>query len=85
MDDHLSHQNGLDVDVYFPRHDRELLAPTTTAQINHRLAQDLLDLFLAAGAQKIFIAPSSGFRGPADVVMPWPGHEYHMHVRFPPP
>ena len=30
-------------------------------------------------------ASSSGFRGPADVVMPWPGHEYHMHVRFPPP
>ena len=85
MDDHLSHQNGLDVDIYFPRRDHELRAPTTTAQIDHRLAQDLLSRFVAAGAQKIFISPTSGFRGPADIVMPWPGHEYHMHVRFPPP
>jgi murein endopeptidase len=84
MDDHVSHQNGLDVDVYFPRRDRTLRAPIATAQIDHRLAQDLLELFLAAGAQKIFVSSSSGFRGPADVVMPWPGHDYHMHVRFPP-
>ena len=27
MDDHASHQNGLDVDVYFPRRDREQRAP----------------------------------------------------------
>src|SRR3954447_5912946 len=85
MDDHVSHQNGLDVDVYFPRRDRKLRAPIETAQIDHRLAQDLLDGFVAAGAQKIFVSSSSGFGGPADVVMPWPGHEYHMHVRFPPP
>ena len=83
MDDHVSHQNGLDVDVYFPRRDRTLRAPTATTQIDHRLAQDLLDQFAAAGAQKIFVGYSSGFRGPAEVVMPWPGHDYHMHVRFP--
>ena len=83
MDDHVSHQNGLDVDVYFPRRDRRLRAPVATAQIDHRLAQDLLERFVAAGAQKIFVGYSSGFRGPADVVMPWPGHDYHMHVRFP--
>jgi len=83
MDDHVSHQNGLDVDVYFPRRDHTLRAPTATAHIDHRLAQDLLDGFAAAGAQKIFVGSSSDFRGPADVVMPWPGHDYHMHVRFP--
>ena len=48
MDDHVSHQNGLDVDVYFPRRDREARAPHVDAQIDHRLAQDLLDRFLAA-------------------------------------
>ena len=85
LDDHVSHQNGLDVDVYFPRSDHELRAPTSTSQIDHRLAQDLLTRFVDAGAQMIFVAPSSGFRGPSGVVMPWPGHEYHMHVRFPPP
>jgi penicillin-insensitive murein endopeptidase len=83
MDDHVSHQNGLDVDVYFPRRDRRLRAPTATAQIDHRLAQDLLDRFVAAGAQYVFIGYSTGLRGPNGVVVPWPGHEYHMHVRFP--
>ena len=85
MDDHLSHQNGLDVDVYFPRIDRHLSAPTASRQIDHRLAQDLLDRFVDAGAQMIFVSPSTGLHGPAHVVMPWPGHDYHMHVRFPPP
>ena len=85
MDDHASHQNGLDVDVYLPRRDHKLLAPTSVSQINHRLAQDLLDRFLAAGAQVIFVGYSNGLHGPAGVVVPWPGHEYHMHVRFPPP
>ena len=85
MDDHVSHQNGLDVDVYFPRLDRTLRAPTTAGEIDHRLAQDLLVRFVAAGAQMIFIGYSTGLHGPAAVVIPWPGHEYHMHVRFPPP
>ena len=82
MDDHVSHQNGLDVDVYFPRRDRKLRAPTSTAQIDHRLAQDLLERFLAAGAQHVFVGYATGLRGPAGTVVPWPGHEYHMHVRF---
>jgi hypothetical protein len=85
MDHHVSHQNGLDVDVYFPRLDRVLRAPTTAGEIDHRLAQDLLDRFVAAGAQMIFVGYSTGLHGPAGVVIPYPGHEYHMHVRFPPP
>ena len=84
LDDHASHQNGLDVDVYFPRRDRQLIAPTSHGQIDLRLAQDLLDRFLAAGAQTIFVGYSTGLHGPSGVVVPWPGHEYHMHVRFPP-
>src|SRR5262249_13705234 len=82
MDDHVSHQNGLDVDVYLPRLDRTLRAPTATGQIDYPLAQDLLDRFVAAGAQRIFVGSSGRLRGPAGVVVPWPRHEYHMHVRF---
>ena len=85
MDDHVSHQNGLDVDVYLPRLDRTLRAPTSTSQIDYPHAQDLLDRFVAAGAQMTFVDYSSKLRGPSGVVVPWPGHEYHMHVRFPPP
>ena len=84
MDEHLSHQNGLDVDVYYPRRDRTLRAPTSTAQIDHALAQDLLDRFVAAGAQMVFVGFSAGLHGPGGVVIPYPNHENHMHVRFPP-
>ena len=83
MDEHVSHQNGLDVDVYYPRLDGHLSAPTTTGQIDHDLAQDLLDRFVAAGAQVVFVGYSTGLRGPSGVVVPYPNHEYHMHVRFP--
>jgi murein endopeptidase len=84
-DEHVSHQNGLDVDVYFPRLDRTLRAPRAPGEIDHRLAQDLLDRFVAAGAQMVFVGYSTGLHGPAGVVVPYPGHEYHMHVRFPRP
>ena len=71
--------------IAFPRRDRTLRAPTSHDQIDFRLAQDLLDRFLAAGAQTIFVGASTGLHGPGGVVQPWPGHDYHMHVRLPPP
>ena len=85
MNEHVSHQNGLDVDVYYPRRDRRLTAPVSPSQVDRRLAQDLLDRFLAAGAQIVFVGYSSGLRGPGGVVVPYPNHENHMHVRFPTP
>jgi len=85
MDEHLSHQNGLDVDVYYPRRDRTLRAPTRSDQIDTALAQDLLDRFVAAGAQMIFVGFHARLHGPSGVVIPYQNHEYHMHVRFPPP
>ena len=84
-DEHVSHQNGLDVDIYYPRLDHELRAPVASDQIDRRLAQDLLDRFVAAGAQMIFVGYSTGLHGPAGVVIPYANHEFHMHVRFPPP
>ena len=49
-----------------PAADRTLRAPTTTAQIDHRLAQDLLDRFVAAGAQMSSSATRRGFAGHAE-------------------
>ena len=83
MDAHVSHQNGLDVDVYYLRLDRRLKAPAATSQIDHVLAQDLLDRFVAAGAQMIFVGFSTDLRGPRRVVIPYPRHENHMHVALP--
>ena len=85
MEEHRSHQNGLDVDLYYPRLDRAMRAPVATDQIDRALAQDLLDRFVAAGAQMVFVGYSTGLHGPAGVVVPYPNHGNHMHVRFPPP
>jgi len=85
LDEHVSHQNGLDVDVYYPRRDRKLREPVEPFQIDRGLAQDLLYRFVAAGAQMVFVGFSTGLHGPSGVVIPYPNHENHMHVRFPPP
>ena len=85
MDQHVSHQNGLDVDIYYPRLDRHLSAPIATSQVDRVLAQDLLDRFVAAGAQVVFVGYATGLRGQSGVVVPYPNHENHMHVRFPQP
>jgi hypothetical protein len=85
MELHVSHQNGLDVDVYYPRLDGLLRAPRAKRQVDRRLAQDLLDRFVAAGARMIFVGYGTGLRGPSKVVIPYPNHEDHMHVRFPRP
>ena len=85
MDQHVSHQNGLDVDVYYPRRDGELGAPTSTGQVDRERAQDLLDRFVAAGAEMVFVGYTTGLTGPSAVVVPYPNHQDHMHVRFPNP
>jgi murein endopeptidase len=82
MELHRSHQNGLDADVYYPRVDRRLRAPRTTDQVDRALAQDLVDRFVAAGARMVLVGHSTGLYGPHDVVVPYPSHEDHLHVRF---
>jgi murein endopeptidase len=81
---HASHQNGLDVDVYYPRLDRLERAPRTAAQVDRRLAQDLVNRFVAAGAIRVFVGPNVGLTGPRGIVMPLAQHDNHLHVRLPP-
>lgn len=82
---HSTHQNGLDADVYYPRTDRRLSAPTTVPQVDRRLSQRLVNLFVAAGADTVLVGPSVGLTGPAGVVVPFPNHDNHLHVRIAPP
>jgi murein endopeptidase len=79
---HVSHQNGLDVDVYYPRLDRWELPPRRVAQIDRRLAQDLVDRFVRAGARYVFVGPNTGLAGPPRVVQPLAHHDNHLHVRL---
>jgi murein endopeptidase len=79
---HASHQNGLDVDVYYPRLDgleRRAFKPSLVDQI---LAQQLVDRFVAAGARTVYTGPRLDLRGPRRIVVKLVHHDDHMHVRL---
>jgi murein endopeptidase len=81
---HVSHQNGLDVDVYYPRRDGRERTPRSPSEVNRRLAQDLVDRFVRAGAVVVFVGPNVGLGGPPAVVQPRANHDNHLHVRLGP-
>jgi murein endopeptidase len=81
---HATHQNGLDIDLYYPRHDKRERPPQSVDQIERDLAQELVDRFVAAGAETIYVGPSTGLSGPPEVVVPLVNHDNHLHVRLPP-
>jgi hypothetical protein len=78
---HASHQNGLDIDVYYPRRDGLERAPRTPAEVDRALAQELVDRFVEAGAQFVFVGYRVGLNGPAGIVQKLPRHDNHLHVR----
>jgi murein endopeptidase len=81
---HNSHQNGLDVDVYYPRKDGLERAAFRPEQVDVALAQDLVDRFTRAGAIRIFVGPDLPLRGRRGVVTPLVYHDDHLHVRLSP-
>ncbi|PTL54775.1 penicillin-insensitive murein endopeptidase [Paraconexibacter algicola] len=82
---HASHQNGLDVDIYYPRKDRLPIEPARASQVDRRLSQDLVDRFLARGAEFVFVGRNVRLRGPKARVSKLPHHDDHLHVRIPDP
>ena len=79
---HATHQNGRDVDVYYPRLDRRERPPESVDEIDHALAQDLVDLFVAAGAEVIYVGPNTGLTGPPGIVTELANHDNHLHFRI---
>jgi murein endopeptidase len=79
---HVSHQNGLDADVYYPRRDGRLLRAAHPSEVDRRAAQELVDAFVRAGAQYVFVGPSLGLHGPPGVVQELAHHDDHLHVRL---
>jgi murein endopeptidase len=79
---HVSHQNGLDVDIYYPRRDGRERPPDSPSQIDRKLAQDLVDRFVRAGAVRAFVGPSTDLVGPPGVVQVLAHHDNHVHVRI---
>jgi murein endopeptidase len=80
---HASHQNGLDVDIYYPRHDGRLRAARRPEQVDRAAAQALVDAFVRAGAERVFVGPSLALRGPPRIVQPLTNHDDHLHARLP--
>jgi murein endopeptidase len=80
---HASHQNGLDVDVYYPRLDGMERRAYKPSQVDLVLSQQLVDRFVAAGARTVYTGPSLGLRGPRRVVAPLVHHDDHLHIRLP--
>ena len=80
---HVSHQNGLDADVYYPRRDRRERAAGSPAEVDRALAQDLVDRFVRAGAVNVFVGPSLRLTGDPAIVQPLRLHDDHLHVRLP--
>jgi murein endopeptidase len=79
---HASHQNGLDADVYYPRRDGRVRRAARPSQVDLRAAQELVDAFVRAGAQYVFVGPSLGLHGPRKVVQVLAHHDDHLHVRL---
>lgn len=79
---HASHQNGLDADVLYPRTDERERRAFRVDQVDRVRAQRLVDLFVAAGAQYVFVGPHLGLKGPRKIVQPLVYHDDHLHVRI---
>jgi murein endopeptidase len=82
---HASHQNGLDADVYYPRIDRRPLAAYKPSLVDRTLSQELVNRFVAAGVQFLFVGTRVGLTGPKKVVQVIAHHNDHVHVRIFPP
>ena len=80
---HASHQNGLDVDVYYPRVDGRLRSPARPELVDRAAARALVDAFVREGAERVFVGPALDLRGPPDVAQPLVNHDDHLHVRLP--
>ena len=84
MDGHDSHQNGLDVDIYYPRRDGLETSPERVALVDRRRAQWLVNRAAQADAQYVFIGPHTGLRRPRSFVQYLVNHDNHLHLRIRP-
>jgi murein endopeptidase len=79
---HDTHQNGRDVDVWYPRKDGTERRAFKVADVDQQLAQDLVDDFVDAGAVRIFVGPHTHLYGPKKIVSKLAFHDDHLHVRI---
>ena len=81
IDGHSTHENGRQIDLYYPRRDRRLREPHTVGQVDMRLSGELVRAMLRAGARTVLTGPSIRIRASAGVLR-WPHHDDHLHAMF---
>jgi hypothetical protein len=59
--------------------------PADASSYDRALTQAVVDRLVARGADLVLIGPSLDLTGPSGVVVRWPNHDDHLHVRFPDP
>lgn len=52
------------------------------AEVDVELAQELVDLFVEAGAVTVYVGPSLSLSGSPQIVSPLVNHDNHLHVRI---
>jgi murein endopeptidase len=82
-DGHASHQNGLDVDIYYPRRDGAEIPPFRVSAVHRRRAQWLLDRS-ARHASVVFTGPNLALRRRSPRVKYLGNHDDHLHLRIGP-
>ena len=80
IDGHATHENGRQIDLYFPRQSR-LREPRSVAQVDLRLTRELVRAMRDAGAHKVLIGRRIPIRAASGVVR-WPHHDDHLHAMF---
>ena len=78
---HNSHQNGLDVDIYYPRRDQLDLPPFKIRDVDRERAQWLVDR-VEQDAKIAFIGPNVGLRRTSKKVEYLIHHDNHVHLRI---
>lgn len=81
IEGHGTHENGLAVDVYYPRKDRRLDDAKTVSQVDTRLAKGLLHELLRSGARHVLIGQRVALPTSSRVTR-WPRHDDHFHVTY---
>ncbi len=83
IDNHASHQNGLDVDIRLPRRDGKEGGAGPWNYSPER-TQAVVDWWMArGGVEYIFYGPNLQVRGNGRVMV-WPNHDDHLHIRIRP-
>ncbi len=81
IDGHATHENGRQIDLYFPRRDRDMREPHTVGQVDLELSRALVQAMLHAGAYRVLIGRDIDMATPRRVLRR-PHHDDHLHAMF---